>query len=151
VAGSSQDSLDLNDPKKGPIHLTVNGDTFLRRNGVPVGDPTAFQAGDLAEAMFWLTPTENEALRVHGRPAPPQHFEGALIGLLFDGSGALTGFDVTRGTVKMSFTDDKNTWVKVDGKVGGLGDLKVGQFVSVYYQAQGGANLAVGVLATTPK
>src|SRR5205823_4705172 len=127
------------------------GDTFLRKAGMPVADGTAFQAGDLAEALFWLTPTDNEAIRVSGHAAPPQHFEGALIGLLLKADGSVGGFDVTRGTAKMSFTDDQTTSVKVDGKPGSVGDLKVGQFVSVFYQTGGNGNVAVGVLATNPK
>ena len=39
----------------------------------------------------------------------------------------------------------------MDGKPGSVGDLKVGQFVSVYYQTGGSGNQAVGVLASTPK
>jgi hypothetical protein len=152
VAGATTDSLELNDPKRGHITLTVNGDTFLRRAGLPVADASVFQAGDQAQAWFWLCPAENEALRIHGHLPPPQHFEGTLSDFVSDDGGAQIGFDVTHGSgPPVGFTENTSTVVKVDANPGHLTDLKVGQFVSVYYQTGSGGNVAVTVLATSPK
>jgi hypothetical protein len=139
------------DGNRGDLHLRWDVDTCGRKAGMPVTDDSSYVPGDLAEALFWLTPNGNEAIRFSARPAPAQRTEGALIGLLRDDGGAAYGFSLKRGTATLDFNVDPHTTVMVDGKPGSLTTPQAGWNVAVVFRGQGGTNLALQVIATTPK
>jgi len=150
VSTASPTEVVLTLEKRGDLHLTLNADTFCRMGGLPGGDGNSFHPGDLAEALFWLTPDSNEAIRLTGRPAPAQRFEGTLGGLA-TADGAAISFTLTRGASSLNFTVDGNTKVLIDGKPGSFTGLQNGWTVAVVYRKQGDVNLALVITSYTPK
>jgi hypothetical protein len=148
VVSASDTEVVLNVKGRGELHLTLSAHTSLRLNGRPAkGGKLA--AGDLAEAMFWLTDTENDALRVESRFPAPLSFVGLLPAVQV--TGPANTFNVTGASQSLNFTVDGNTAIRLDGKKVSLTDLKGGVYVNVLYLARGGVNLALRVTAFTPK
>jgi uncharacterized protein DUF5666 len=150
VAGVSDPDLWLNVPGRGKLHLTLDEHTAIRVNGLPAKAGN-LSAGDLASALFWLTAGENEALRVNDRTPPPQTFQGVVSNLVTDDSHSLVGFEVTRGAIKMNFSDSSSTQFSLDGKPASAGDLKQGCYVNVLYRSHGDTNEALRVQAFSPR
>src|SRR4051794_25107695 len=86
----------LNVPGRGKLDLTVGPHATVRLDGLPSG-PEKLAAGELANALFWLTADANEALRLSARMPPPLRFQGVLTGLVTDDGGVVVGLTATRG------------------------------------------------------
>jgi uncharacterized protein DUF5666 len=129
----------------GTLHLTFGAQTAFRLDGLATTEDKLV-AGDLASVLFWLTASDNEALRVDARTPPPLHFEGVMAGpVMADG-----GFSATHGDTTMQFADSASTGFWLDGKTATAADLKAGDNVSVSYRTDGAANDALQVMAFTP-
>jgi hypothetical protein len=150
VDSVSDPDLWLNVPGRGKLHLTLDEQTAIRVNGLP-SKAGNISAGDLASALFWLTATGNEALRVNDRTPPPLSFQGALTGLVMDDALAVVGFEATRGATKMNFQDSNSTQFSLDGKPATAADLKNGDYVNVLYRNRDGACEALRVQAFRPR
>jgi hypothetical protein len=135
---------------RGMLHLAFDAQTAFRLDGLPSTEDK-LAAGDLASVLFWLTASDNEALRVDARMPPPLHFEGVVARLLMDDGGAPTGFSAARGGSSMDFQESPSTQYWLDGKTATAADVKSGDNVGVLYQADGSVNKALQVMVFTPK
>jgi hypothetical protein len=129
----------------GTLHLTFGAQTAFRLDGLATTEDKLV-AGDLADVLYWMTASDNEALRVDARTPPPLHFEGVMAGpVMADG-----GFTATHGGTTVQFAESASTGFWLDGKPATAADLKAGDNVSVSYRTDGAANDALQVRAFTP-
>ena len=141
-------SLTLVPPRKGaaPLTLTVDDNTQIRLGGQPA-HLSDLQVGDHVAGLY--LPSDGKASALRLEVTAPHQAHGTLT--LIDAIQNLIAITTPQG-VAVTLKVDASTKVIVDGKAGGLADLKselVGQHAIALFQPGGNPPLARQVIVMT--